>query len=358
MPARYLSFCDSYILPLIKGSRNLVLTKDEIVDMVEKGCGIGNIWKRGQLMTTAIQIDNIRKTLGTREILKGITFNVQTGDIFGYLGPNGAGKTTTIRILLGLLRADSGKLDILGQDISLVTTRMKIGFALDPDGLYDMMTAVENLKFYVDIYGISDANVRIDKVLKLVGLDDRADDRVGTYSKGMRQRLSLARAMVHDPEVLILDEPTAGVDPTGQIEIRKILIDIARKEKKTVLLSSHNLDEVQRICNRIVLIDRGEIKLYGELEDLRQKMGRSGIVIETSGGIPDTIQEKLKKQTELGFRDVSGTTLFFSPEEGTARVSDIITFLSGYGVKIEQASRREASLEELYASILKEVEQK
>ncbi|MDD5039502.1 MAG: ABC transporter ATP-binding protein, partial [Dehalococcoidales bacterium] len=219
------------------------------------------------------------------------------------------------------------------------------------------MTAVENLKFYVDIYRIPDTDVRIEKVLKLVGLDDRADDRVGTYSKGMRQRLSLARAMVHDPEVLILDEPTAGVDPSGQIEIRKILLDIARKEKKTVLLSSHNLDEVQRICNRIALIDRGEIKLYGELEELRQKMGRSGIVIETSGGIPDTIQEKLNKQPELGFRDVSGTALFFAPKEGTAKVSDIIAFLSGHGVKIEQAGRREASLEELYASILKEVEQ-
>jgi len=308
-------------------------------------------------MSTAIHIDNIRKTLGKREVLKGVSFDVESGDIFGYLGPNGAGKTTTIRILLGLLQVDSGELDILGQNIGLASTRMRIGFALDPDGLYDMMTAVENLKFYVDIYRIPDTDVRIEKVLKLVGLDDRADDRIGTYSKGMRQRLSLARAMVHDPEVLILDEPTAGVDPSGQIEIRKILLDIARREKKTVLLSSHNLDEVQRICNRIALIDRGEIKLYGELEDLRQKMGRSGIIIETSSGITDTILEELKKQPKFGFRDVSGTALFFAPEEGAAEVSDIVAFLSGRGVKIEQAGRREASLEELYASILKEVEQ-
>jgi ABC-2 type transport system ATP-binding protein len=309
-------------------------------------------------MSAVIHIDNIRKTLGNREILKGITFDVQPGDIFGYLGPNGAGKTTTIRILLGLLQVDSGELDILGQNIGLASTRMKIGFALDPDGLYDMMTAVENLKFYADIYGITDAGPHIDNGLRMVGLADRADDRVGTYSKGMRQRLSLARAMVHDPEVLILDEPTAGVDPSGQIEIRKILLDISRTGGKTVLMSSHNLDEVQRICNRVALIDRGEIKLYGELEDLRQKMGRSGIVIETSGGIPDTILEELKKQPKLGFRDVSGTALFFTPEEGAARVSDIIAFLSGNGVKIEQAGRREASLEELYASILKEAEQK
>ena len=309
-------------------------------------------------MNAAIHIDKVRKTLGSREILKGVTFDVKTGDIFGYLGPNGAGKTTTIRILLGLLQADSGKVSVLGQDIRLASTRMRIGFALDPDGLYNTMTAVENLKFYADIYGVSDAKARIERVLELVGLADRAADRVGTYSRGMRQRLSLARAMVHNPEVLILDEPTAGVDPTGQIEIRKILLDIARVEKKTVLLSSHNLDEVQRICNRIALIDRGEIKLYGQLKDLRQKMGRSSIVVEASAGITDSVLEELKRQPKLGFFEARGMTMFFEPEEGAAEVSDVVSFLAGHGVKIEKVGRREASLEDLYAAILKEVEEK
>jgi ABC-2 type transport system ATP-binding protein len=307
-------------------------------------------------MSTAIHLEKIRKTLGSREILRGVTFDVETGDIFGYLGPNGAGKTTTIRILLGLLQIDSGRLNVLGEDIGSAVTRTKIGFALDPDGLYDTMTAWENLKYYADIYGVSDSSTNIDRVLRLVGLADRARDRVGTYSKGMRQRLSLARAIVHNPEVLILDEPTSGVDPTGQIEIRKILLDIARNEKKTVLLSSHNLDEVQRICNRIALIDRGEIKLYGELEELRQRMGRSSIIIETSGGVSDSVLEELKRKPELGFRDVSGTSLFFEAGEGSAEVSDIVGFLAGQGVKIEKAGRKEASLEELYSSILKEAE--
>jgi len=308
-------------------------------------------------MSIAIHIDNIRKTIGTREILKGITFDVETGDIFGYLGPNGAGKTTTIRILLGLLQADTGKLEILGYNINSPGIRMKIGFALDPDGLYDTMTARENLQYYTDIYDVSHAGFQIDKVLGLVGLSDRADDRVSTYSKGMRQRLSLARAMVHDPEVLILDEPTAGVDPTGQIEIRNILLDIAHTENKTVLLSSHNLDEVQRICNRVALIDRGAIKLYGELENLRHKMGRGGIVVETSGGITNTILDALKKQPKLGYRDNNGETLFFAPPEGSAEVSEIVVFLALYGIKTKQAGWREASLEELYASMLKEDKQ-
>ena len=304
----------------------------------------------------AIHIDNISKKLGNREVLKRVTFDVEAGDIFGYLGPNGAGKTTTIRILLGLLQPDAGEIKILGQNISETTTRMKIGFSLNPDGLYEAMTARENLKYYADIYGITDSGTYINKVLGMVGLSDRAYDRVNTYSRGMRQRLSLARAMVHNPEVLILDEPTAGVDPTGQMEIRKILLDIAHSEKKTVLLSSHNLDEVQRICNRIALIDRGEIQLYGELGSLRQKMGWSGIVIETTEVIPDRVLEAMKKQTQLGFREMNNTNLMFDSREGGAKVSDIVTFLAGYGVKIEKADRREASLEELYASILKEVE--
>lgn len=308
-------------------------------------------------MSIAIHIDNIRKKLGHREILKGITFDVETGDIFGYLGPNGAGKTTTIRILLGLLQADSGELSILGEDIRLASTRRKIGFALDPDGLYNTMTAVENLQYYADIYLVSGARLRIDKVLRLVGLTERAGDRVGTYSKGMRQRLSLARAMVHDPEVLILDEPTAGVDPTGQIEVRKILLDIARVEKKTVFLSSHNLDEVQRICNRIALIDRGEIKLYGELAVLRQKMGQGAVIVDTSSGVSDNILAQLKQQPRFGFREIKGTSLVFEPEAIAVEVSDIIGFLAANGVKIEKVGRREASLEDLYSSILKEAEQ-
>jgi ABC-2 type transport system ATP-binding protein len=306
-------------------------------------------------MNKAISIDKVKKTLGNREVLKGISFDVEKRDIFGYLGPNGAGKTTTIRILLGLLQADSGRLNILGQDINLSKTRKKIGFVLDTDGLYENMTAEENLTFYSQIYGLSGAEVKFDKLLSMVDLKGREKDRVSTYSRGMRQRLALARAMVHDPEVLIMDEPTAGVDPSGQIEMRQIMLDVARKENKTIFLSSHNLDEVQRICNRIALIDRGEIKLYGELKNLRKKMGRGGAIIEIAGKIPDSLLTELKSIENLGFQKKSKTSLTFSPREGKG-VSDIISFLTGRGIKIEEAIKKEASLEEMYAAILKEAE--
>jgi ABC-2 type transport system ATP-binding protein len=306
-------------------------------------------------MEPAINLEKVKKTLGDREILKGISFSVVRGDIFGYLGPNGAGKTTTIRILLGLLKASSGRLDILGQDINLSSTRQKIGFVLDPDGLYDNMTGEENLAFFARIYRVNDAGKRIAALLDLVELGKRGKDRVGAYSRGMRQRLSLARAMVHNPEVLVLDEPTAGVDPSGQIEVRKILLDVAHRENKTIFLSSHNLDEVQRICNRIALIDRGEIKLYGGLENLRREMGGGEVVVETAGEIPGPILAELSKLTSLGFKEISGKNLIFSSQKNI-EVSDIVSAVVGKGIKIEKVMRREASLEEMYAAILKEVE--
>jgi ABC-2 type transport system ATP-binding protein len=306
-------------------------------------------------MNTAISIENVKKTLGNREVLKGISFTVEMGDIFGYLGPNGAGKTTTIRILLGLFQANSGKLEILGQNINLSETRKKIGFVLDYDGLYDNMTAEENLEYYSQIYGLFKVRGRINELLDMVDLGDRAKDRVGTYSKGMRQRLALARAMVHDPEVLVLDEPTTGVDPSGQIEMRQIMLDVARKKNKTIFLSSHNLDEVQRICNRIALIDRGEIKLYGELESLRRGMGSDKVVIETAQNIPESLLTELKGLPYLGLQEKKDRSLIFSPQKGTG-VSDIISLLAGRGVKIEEASRKEASLEEMYSTILRETE--
>ncbi len=306
-------------------------------------------------MKSAIRLEDIQKSLGNRKVLKGISFSVEMGDIFGYLGPNGAGKTTTIRIILGLYEADSGNLDVLGMDVNNSETRRKIGFVLDLDGLYDGMTARENLVFYSKIYGSDIAEERITRLLDMVELTGRGDDRVHTYSTGMRQRLALARSMVHDPEILVLDEPTSGVDPSGQIQIRKIMLDLAHKENKTIILSSHNLDEVQRICNRIAIIDQGEIKLLGELESLRTKMGKSGIIIRSSGDITDKEASEIKKIPRLGLKEVKERSLVLEPYKGT-ETSDIISLLSSQGIKVEEVIKQEVSLEEMYSNILKEGE--
>ena len=308
-------------------------------------------------MDDVIGLEHVNKELSGRSILKDVTLAVKQGDIFGYLGPNGAGKTTTIRIILGLLEANSGKVTVLGQDVRIDKVRKKIGFVLEADGLYDNLTAYANLIYYARLYDIPQPAQKVDKMLKLVGLADRAQDKVGAYSKGMRQRLALARAMAPEPEVLILDEPTAGVDPTGQIEIRQLMLDMIHKEKKTILLSSHNLDEVQRICNRIALIHKGQIRLYGELEQFKREMGQGGLVIETAEIVPPTTLDELQKLPDVSVREQKDGVLILNVGKNV-EVSTIINLFASRGVKIEQVKKQEASLEDMYTAIVKESEQK
>jgi len=310
-----------------------------------------------------ITLDNVTKILAGRQILKNISFAVEQGDIFGYLGPNGAGKTTTIRVILGLFPPNSGKAFILGKNVGCDDAREKVGFVLEADGLYDNMTAYENLGYYSQIYGIPPAlkSKRIDEMLELVKLSDRAGDKVSSYSKGMRQKLALARSMVHEPDLLIFDEPTAGVDPTGQIEMRQIILNLAQRGK-TIFLSSHNLDEVQRICNRIALIDKGEIKLYGELEKLRREMGRREVVIET--GITTTEQAEVLDAILTEFKALPYVKSCHREArklhlnlDGRADVSEVVATLSQKGVGVEEVRKAEATLEEIYAKVVKEGEE-
>ncbi len=308
-------------------------------------------------MDDVITLEHVSKSIGRREILKDVTLIVKRGDIFGYLGPNGAGKTTSIRIILGLFAPTSGKVSVLGRDIQDSQVRQKIGFVLEADGLYDNLSAKDNLTYYARIYDVPQPLDRIEKAIGLVGLADRVNDKVGNYSKGMRQRLALARAILHDPEVLVLDEPTAGVDPSGQIEIRQIMLNMVQKEGKTILLSSHNLDEVQRICNRIALIHKGEIRLTGELEKLQHEMSHGEVVIETAEPVnPSIINElKLKSGTRVQTQSDHTLTLMIGKD---VDVSQIVTLLATKGVRIEQVKKQEVSLEEIYTTILKEAEQK
>ena len=308
---------------------------------------------------TVITLDNVTKILAGRQILKNISFVVEQGDIFGYLGPNGAGKTTTIRVILGLFPPNSGTAFILGKNVGCDDAREKVGFVLEADGLYDNMTAYENLGYYCQIYGMPSAlkSKRIDEMLELVELTDRAGDKVSSYSKGMRQKLALARSMVHEPDLLIFDEPTAGVDPTGQMEVRQIILNLAQRGK-TIFLSSHNLDEVQRICNRIALIDQGEIKLYGELEKLRRDMGRREVIIET--GITTTEEARLLDGLVAELEALPYVTSCRREAQklrlqldGRGDISEIVAMLSQKSIGVEEVRKGEISLEEIYAKVTK-----
>ena len=274
-------------------------------------------------MNPAINLEKVSKNLGNREILKGISFAVEPGDIFGYLGPNGAGKTTTIRVILGLFKPNSGEAYILGKDAADDSAREKVGFVLEADGLYDNLTAYENLDYYCQIYGVpqTQAKERTEEMLELVDLSDRASDKVATYSKGMRQKLALARAMVHEPELLILDE-------------------------------------VQRICNRIALIDKGEIKLYGELEKLRSEMGRREVVIETGvttieqAEVLDGILAELTALPYVKSCRREARNLYLNLD-GRADVSEVVATLSQKNIGVEEVRKSEVTLEEIYAKAVK-----
>jgi len=222
----------------------------------------------------AIRIRDLRKRfrLGfipkTREILKGITFSVREGEIFGYLGPNGAGKTTTIKCLLGLIRPDAGTVEIFGRSHLSPRSREPLGFLPENPYFYDYLSAREFLAFTADLFGLErrEKEGRIARLLKLVGLERAADLPLRKYSRGMLQRAGLAQSLINDPKLVILDEPLGGMDPLGRKEIRDIIVRF-KDEGKTVFFTSHILQDIEMICDRVAIIVGGRIVKEGDLAD-------------------------------------------------------------------------------------------
>jgi ABC-type multidrug transport system ATPase subunit len=203
-------------------------------------------------------LDNVCKSFGGKLALKNVFLSIFAGEVLGYVGPNGAGKTTTIRLLTGLLRPTEGKVTVFGEDPYVSSTlRAKIGVVLDAPGLWENLTVYQNMKYFSAFFS-SDSEKAIHESLKIVDLDTNAKQRVNTLSKGMRQRLATARALAHDPALLIFDEPTANLDPDGQREIRELVLALS-KSGKTIFFSSHNLPEVQELCDRVAFINKGTL---------------------------------------------------------------------------------------------------
>jgi ABC-2 type transport system ATP-binding protein len=198
-----------------------------------------------------------------------ITFAVRRGEVFGFLGPNGAGKTTTIAMLLGLVRPTAGSAEVLGHDIrrGLSTALRRVGAIVETPAFYPYMSGIDNLRIFARIDG-GDSEAHIPSILEQVGLIKRGKDKVGTYSLGMRQRLGLAAALLGDPELLILDEPTNGLDPAGMQEMRVLIRRLSEEQGKTVFLSSHLLHEVEQVCDRVLILNKGQVIAQGEVKDL------------------------------------------------------------------------------------------
>ena len=222
-------------------------------------------------METAIKIEHVSKSFGKKKILKDLTFETYTGEVFGFLGPNGAGKTTLIKMIVGLLRTEEGNISICGQDIvkHFEKAMINVGGIVENPELYKYMTGMQNLKQYARMRkGVTEE--RILEVVELVGLSNRINEKVGKYSLGMRQRLGVAQAILHHPKVLILDEPTNGLDPAGIKQLRDILKELAHKEKICVMVSSHLMSEMELMCDRVGIIANGELIDVKTVEELIQ----------------------------------------------------------------------------------------
>jgi ABC-2 type transport system ATP-binding protein len=213
--------------------------------------------------------------------VRNLSFEVRPGEVYGLLGPNGSGKSTTLKILLGLVTPNQGRAMIFGKDSRDYHSRAAVGFLPENPYFYKFLTAAETLRFYGNVCGLRGAplNKRIDELLALVGLEEARDRRIGGFSKGMLQRIGLAQALVQDPLLVVLDEPTAGVDPAGSHQIRDLILDL-KKRGKTVLLTSHLLEQVQEICDRVGIMARGEMIREGALEDLVSVKNQTEFIIE------------------------------------------------------------------------------
>jgi ABC-2 type transport system ATP-binding protein len=298
-------------------------------------------------MGDAIRIENLKKSfrLGfipkTREILKGISFSVKEGEIFGYLGPNGAGKTTTIKCLLGLIFPDAGTIEIFGQPHLASRARQALGFLPENPYFYDYLTATEFLAFYADLFGLAreEKNERIARLLKLVGLERAASLRLRKYSRGMLQRVGLAQALINDPKLVILDEPLGGMDPLGRKEIRDIIVRF-KDEGKTVFFTSHILQDIEMICDHVAIIVGGRVVKQGALQDL---VSEKVLFTElTVSGVPPEAFRGLGEGLS-----VQGDRVFLKILEA-GRVDDALALVREKNGKVVSLSPRTETLEDIF----------
>jgi ABC-2 type transport system ATP-binding protein len=223
-------------------------------------------------MNPIIEVNDLHRNFGDQKAVDGMTFTVEPGEVFGLLGPNGAGKTTTVRLLNGILPPSAGSARVFGLDPAIQgeEIRRSTGVLTETPALYERLSARENLEFFATLQAIpeSDLNHRGDEMLEFFDLTARAKDKVETFSKGMKQRLALARALIHKPPLLFLDEPTSGLDPEASQQVNDLIASLSRTNGQTVVLATHNLFEAQRLCDRVAILNKGRVLALGSLKEL------------------------------------------------------------------------------------------
>lgn len=301
-------------------------------------------------MQAAIQVENLSHSFGTRRAIDGLSFEVQRGEVFGLLGPNGAGKTTSVRLLNGLYRPTSGSLRVLGFDPTQngQEVRRRSGVLTETPAMYERLSARENLEFFGTLAGLqaTDLKGRVAEMLAFFELEKRANDKVGAYSKGMKQRLALARALLPRPELIFLDEPTSGLDPESALQVRELIQSIRQRDGHTVVLCTHHLDEAERLCDRVGVMNSGRFLAVGSLAELGARF-QPGLWVEielcqplaapfNSGDLPGL------KVVEGGF------PLMHVQVVEEAVVPALVSRLAAAGAQILRVQPNKVTLEEIY----------
>jgi ABC-2 type transport system ATP-binding protein len=299
-----------------------------------------------------IVIDHLTKTIKANwpweppiQVLRGVSFSVTQGEIFGFLGPNGAGKTTTLKILLGLIRQTSGRVEVLGSPAGDVEAHRRIGFLPESPYFYDYLTADEFLRFYGRLAGMGGAKLtqRITSLLETLGLKEARARQLRKFSKGMLQRIALAQALIHDPELVIFDEPMSGLDPLGRKEVRDLLLHL-REQGKTVFFSTHIIPDVETICDRVAVIVKGEVVAAGRVNELAGHQRTRSVEVVCEGLESkklDPIQGLISRVVDRG-----NQCLIVLPEP--ERLDEAITAIRSGGGRLISVTPQKGSLEELF----------
>ena len=301
-----------------------------------------------------LQVNGLTKNYGKLVAVSGVNFRAASGETIGLLGPNGAGKTTTISIIAGLLNPDSGEVLIDGEQVKSDTDPVKLSIGLVPQdmALYDQLPARENLKFFAALYSISGARAKqaIDEALKLVGLSDRASDKVKTFSGGMKRRLNLAAALLHDPQILLLDEPTVGVDPQSRNAIFDNLEEL-KKRGKTLVYTTHYMEEAERLCDRIVIIDHGKVIADDTLQGLHQLLPATNVIAIELDRLDGFKPEPLLALPEVKSAEVTQGTLRVGVHDLSRGAPSVLRWLSENGHSYRHVASEQPDLETVFLSL-------
>jgi ABC-2 type transport system ATP-binding protein len=303
-----------------------------------------------------ITVANLTKKFGEVTAVEGLTFQVEDGEVFGFLGPNGAGKTTTIRMLCCLISKTSGEAKIadyqIGKAADSLQIRKMIGLVPDNVGLYEDLTAFENLDFYGKLYECPDVRRRenIERFLKMLEIWEKKDTKAGSFSKGMKQKLALARALVHEPKILFMDEPTANLDPESAKTVRDFIMEI-KKQGRTIFLNTHNLDEAQKICDRIGII-KTKLLTIGTPEQLRESLAKPKTEIRLAQ-VNESLVNALRKLIPNRI-EVSGNKLIIDVTDPDKENPAIIGAITSSGGQVREVTQLVPTLEDVYLQIVKE----